>query len=196
MTVLRALRRWWVLAIAVTVMVAVGVTALSLVVPKTYTASAVIAVVPKPGSSPSGELVRIAVPTYANLAASETVAVQVADRLGVDVNRLNRAITAQVIPSTNNVFVSVRWQDPGQAAEMANAVVDELLEFSTDDPLLNALVVAPAVPLGTESFPAQPAMIALGVLLALVAGPTAAVIRQRREVNREDERGVTTASLT
>ncbi len=176
----RALGRWWARAGVIALAVLVCAVAATLVVPRTYTASAIVAVVPRPDTSPSGELVRIAVPTYGSLTTSQAVSDSVAERFGEDRGRLDSAISSDVPPSTNLIVVSVRWSDPTRAAELANGVVDELLAFSDSDPLLSSLVVAPALPPNGPSFPPARAAFVLSALLALAAGVATALVSERR----------------
>lgn len=173
-----ALRRGWLLALVIAALVMTGTVLFLTVVPRSYAASAVVAVVPKPDSSPGGELVRLAVPTYASLATSEALASSMASASGEDRARLASAIDAEVAPSTNTVVVSVGWDEPQRAAELANGVVEQLVEFSERDPVLTAFVVAPAVPPAEESFPPTRATLVGGAIASVVIGIAAAWARQ------------------
>lgn len=180
MNVLSALRRWWWLALSVAALVMAGTVFFLAVAPRSYTANAVIAVVPNPDDFPSGELVRLAVPTYATLATSDALTTSMAASHDEDPIRLASAISAEVAPSTNTVVVSVRWSEPDRAAELTNGVVEQLIDFSERDPILTAFVVAPAVPPAAESFPPPRATLVVGGIAAVIAGVAAAWSRQPR----------------
>ena len=82
----RGLRRYWALALVVTLAVmAVSVSAVALA-PRTYTATAVVAMVPRPEPRASGDVLRLTIPTYSTLATSQRVAADLAGRFGEDVD--------------------------------------------------------------------------------------------------------------
>jgi uncharacterized protein involved in exopolysaccharide biosynthesis len=178
--VLPAVRRHWLVAGIVALVCMTAAVLMLAFLPPAYTATTVLAVVPRPGATTSGELVRLAVPTYASLATSSSVAADVAEEFEQDRGTIEGAIRAENPPSTNNVLISVTWDDQGTAAELANAVADQLLEFSAGDPLLTSFVVAPAVPPTDPSFPPTTLVIVLGATLAVAAGVTAALLAERR----------------
>lgn len=179
MNVFSALRRWWGSALVVAVLVMVGTVLLIAFAPRTYTASAVVAVIPQEDGFVSGDMVRLAVPTYSALAESESLSVSMAATYEEDRARLHSAISAEVAPSTNIVVVSVRWTDREGAARLANGVVEELVAFSEQDPILAAFVVAPAVPPAEPSLPPAGTVLVLGALAAVVLGTVTALARQR-----------------
>lgn len=179
-SVLSAVWRHVYLAILVwTALMAVIALALALA-PRSYTSTTIVGIVPRPDAGASGELVRLAVPTYASLAGSDAVAADVAERLSEDRARLEGAIRVDNPPSTNNVLISVTWDDPGRAAELANEVADEVLLFSVGDPLLTGFVVAPAVPATGASSPRTGVVLILGVFVALAGATGACTVADRR----------------
>src|SRR5699024_2408935 len=107
--ILPALQRWRWLALAVAGSVLAVTVLFLLVAPRSYTASSVVAVVPNEDTFPGGELVSLAVPTYASLATSESLAATIAEASGEDMTALAAAISADVPSATNTVVVSVRW---------------------------------------------------------------------------------------
>ncbi|WP_259823826.1 Wzz/FepE/Etk N-terminal domain-containing protein [Brevibacterium casei] len=177
MRVLVALRRSWVLAVVVFAIVMVATALFAAFAPRAYTATAIVALVPKPDSNPSGDLVQLAVPTYAELADAPSVMTQMADQYGVDKKELTSGVSGDVIPSTNTVLVTVRWDDPDKAAELANGVTAQLEAFSKQDPLLSAYVAAPAEAPWEPSFPPQGLTWAGGAIVAVLAALAAALLR-------------------
>jgi len=154
--------------------------------PRSYTVTTIVALVPDEDSQPSGELVRLAVPTYAQLASSPALITELANTFGEDSDALGSAVTAEVMPSTNTVVVSVKWGDPVRAAELANGVTEQLVKFSAEDPLLSAYVVAPAVVPTTHSFPPQRATLVVGIPLAV--GAAVAVVGIASVLRPKDRR--------
>lgn len=184
MNVISALRAWWGPALVVAALVMMATALFLTFAPRSYTASAVIAVVPNEDGFVSGDLVRLAVPTYATLATSESLSLSMATEYEEDRARLNSAIDAQVAPSTNTVVVSVRWADPGGAARLANGVVEELVTFSEQDPILRAFVVAPAVPPVAPNFPPTGATLVAGAVVAVGLGTATALACYRASSRR------------
>lgn len=164
--------RWrpWLAATSVFVLIAMATVLFVQFAPRTYTATSIVALVPDEGTEPSGDLVRLAVSTYSQLANSESLTATLAGSYGEDAGRLADNVTADVMPSTNTVVVSVSWDDPDRAAELTNGVTALLVDFSDKDPLLAAYVVAPAVSPTTPSFPPTRAALVGGVIIALVLG--------------------------
>ena len=184
MKILPALQRWRWLALAVAGSVLAVTVLFLLVAPRSYTASSVVAVVPNEDTFPGGELVSLAVPTYASLATSESLAATIAEASGEDMTALAAAISADVPSATNTVVVSVRWSEPERAAELTNRVTQELVAFSEEDPILTAYIVAPAVPPVVASFPPLRAALVGGVIGAVILGVAVAVARQAWDERR------------
>lgn len=180
MKLVSALRQWWFVALMVAAVAMLVAVLIVMVVPRSYTATAVVAVVPNEDTTPSGELVRLAVPTYASLATSDSLAASMSASSGEERTSLASAIDADVAPSTNTVVVSVRWGEPERAAELTNAVVEQLIEFSEQDPILTAFVVAPAVPPVVASFPPIRATLVAGAIAAVALGVAAAWVQGLR----------------
>lgn len=189
MKVISALRQWWWFALLIAALVMASTMLVLMIVPRSYTASAVVAVVPNTDTSPGGELVRLAVPTYAALATSDALAASMSASYGEERTRLAAAVSAEVAPSTNTVVVSVRWGEPDRAAELANGVVEELIAFSERDPILTAFVVAPAVPPAASSFPPTRATLVAGGVAAVALGVAAAWFRETRFRQRATSAG-------
>jgi capsular polysaccharide biosynthesis protein len=176
----RALRRYWALALVVALTaVAVVVSALALA-PRTYTATSVVAMVPRPEPRASGDVLRLTIPTYSTLATSQRVAADLADRFQEDVDSILAAVTAENPPSSNTILLSAAWGDPEGAAEIANGLADEVIEAAATDPLLTGSLVAAAVPPTQASWPPQQAGLVLGALLAVGLGVAAAMVADRR----------------
>lgn len=177
MNTFAALRRYRVLAILVFVIIVAATALFAAFAPRTYTATTIVALVPKADTNPSGDLVQLAVPTYAELVDAPSVMKDMADAYGEDPKQLSSSVSGEVVPSTNTVIVSVKWSDPSRAAELANGVTKELEKFSEKDPLLSAYVAAPAEPPIEPSFPPLGITLAVGGTTAVVAALAAAQLR-------------------
>lgn len=176
----RGLRRFWALALVVTLAVmAVSVLAVALA-PRTYTATAVVAMVPRPEPRASGDVLRLTIPTYSTLATSQRVAADLAGRFGEDVDLILAAVQAENPPSSNTILLSAAWDDAEGAAKIANGLADEVIEAAATDPLLTGSLVAAAVPPSQPSWPPQRASLVFGALLAVALGVAAAVVADRR----------------
>lgn len=169
MNIVTALRKSWLPAVSAAVLVLVATVLFTMYAPRSYTVTTIVALVPDEESEPSGDLVRLAVPTYAQLASSPALITELANTYGEDSDELGSSVTAEVMPSTNTVVVTVDWDDPVRAVELANGVTEQLVEFSAEDPLLSAYIVAPAVVPKTHSFPPERATLVVGVPLAIGA---------------------------
>lgn len=165
-----AVWRPWLAAASVVVAIAMATVLFVQFAPRTYTATSIVALVPDEDTEPSGDLVRLAVSTYSQLANSESLTASLASSYGEDASKLAENVTADVMPSTNTVVVSVSWNNPDRAAELTNGVTALLVDFSDKDPLLAAYVVAPAVSPTTPSFPPKRAALVGGAIIAVVVG--------------------------
>ena len=206
----RVLRRSWMLVLAFVVLgglLAAGATWRST---KEYAAS-VTMVVSSPDNAEGaasayqgGLLSQQRVKSYANLVASDRVASAVIHRLHLRTtpDQLRGQVTAQAVPDTVLLRATVRDQDPRQATSIANAVGEEfsdavaMIERPADDgpPSVRVnvwerakLPTSPVVPQPTRNM-------ALGLLLGLVLGITAALVRFRLDTSisgRDDARDIT-----
>nr|WP_191910182.1 polysaccharide biosynthesis tyrosine autokinase [Microbispora cellulosiformans] len=125
------------------------------------------------------------VQSYAALLTSRRVVSQVA--ADGDAGALQGSITAEVVPSTSMLRVSVTDSDPARAARAANAlgavftnVVNEIGgPAAGDHPVLRTSVIDPAETPSTPVSPNPPANAALGALIALFAAIGGLVLRDR-----------------
>lgn len=175
-----ALRRHWALGLVVSLCtMAVLVAALALA-PRTYTATSVVAMAPRPEARVSGDVLRLTMPTYAVLASSQGVAADLAGRFQEDPGDVRDAVSVDTPPSSNTLLLSVSWADPERAATLANGLADEVLEGVATDPLLTAQLVAPAVPATAPSWPPEQAGLLVGGLASVALGVAVAVFAGRR----------------
>ncbi|SNQ49005.1 putative tyrosine-protein kinase [Frankia canadensis] len=206
----RVLRRSWMLMLAFVVLgglLAAGSTWRST---KEYAAS-VTMVVSSPDNADGaasayqgGLLSQQRVKSYANLVASDRVAMAVIHRLHLRTtpDQLRGQVTAQAVPDTVLLKATVRDRDPRQATSIADAVGEEfsdavaMIERPADDSPPSVRVnVWERAKLPTSPVAPQPTRnMALGLLLGLILGITAAIVRFRLDTSisgQDDARDVT-----
>ncbi|MGH3383388.1 MAG: hypothetical protein ACRDO1_02290 [Nocardioidaceae bacterium] len=140
----QALRRNWALALAVLLasMAATGLYAARL--PTRYTATAVVALGPRPETAVSAGLVSLLATKYVSFAASEQGSQQLARQLGLEPADIASGLAVTMPDRTTNITVAVTLRDPTSAADVAAAVSDRIVERVASDPTLEADLVVPA----------------------------------------------------
>ncbi len=137
------------------------------------------------------------VKSYANLVASERVAASVIDRLHLKTTpeMLRGQISAQAVPDTVLLRATVRDRVPRRAQSIADAVGESFslavaqIEAPTDDepPSVRVSVWERAKLPVTPISPQPTRNLALGVLLGLIAGIAAALVRFRLDTSISGE---------
>lgn len=174
---LGVLSRWlWLIALATAIAAAIGYLALqrSALLPA-YRTTAVVMVSPS-ASRPDPTQLQVGrelVRTCAELAKQQPLAQAVAESLGLPIpaDRLGEAIEINPIPDTPLIEIAVTYNDPRQAAAIANEVARQLAAQATVNFRRNLVrLVAEAQP------PTHPSLSAYGsILVAALTGLTLAV---------------------
>jgi capsular polysaccharide biosynthesis protein len=175
-----AVRRHWALAGLAAIAAFLGCVLALALVPSTYTATSVVAMVPRPESEAGADLLLLTIPNYAALATSETTATDLGDEYGEAPEKVQAAIQVDNPPASNTVLVSVGWDDPEMAARLANRVTDVIVQAAATDSVLSAEVIAEATPPTVASWPPWGAGLVLGGLLSLGVGVAVARFAERR----------------
>ncbi|MGY1732283.1 polysaccharide biosynthesis tyrosine autokinase [Geodermatophilus sp. SYSU D01045] len=125
--------------------------------------------------------------SYAVLATTPAVLEPVVDELDLDTTarQLAARVSTEVVPDTVVLEVSVDDATPGGAAELANAVTDQLVTTvgelapvnAEGQPTVQATTVTPATPPGSPAAPRTTLDLAVGLLAGLVLGVAAALVR-------------------
>lgn len=123
--------------------------------------------------------------SYADVATTPLVLDPVIDELGLDMTaqELASRITTTVPPKTLILEIRATGSDPAQAAAIANATSESLrtvvsnLETSGEQPSVELIVVAPATEPVSPATPSIPRNLAIGLVLAVLAGLAVAIIR-------------------
>ncbi len=199
---LRSIARTWFWFILLGTIVGVGAAFLiSAVTPATYTARVSLLIIP---SSPSGSSTPITpsdltvsqalIPTFAELATTTPVLTGAITAAAATTNpqALAQAVTTHVPTNTNILDISVSDRDPAQAAALANAIADQLRNYSppdSNDASVGSLVqlskVDPATPPTVKDGPGLLVRLALGGAIALFLTVSIAFLGENLSRGRE-----------
>ena len=140
--------------------------------PSTYTAEAVVAFGPRPDAeTASADTVRVVVPKYLAYASAPATISEVAAEIGEQPGDLAEALDAEVEIDTGNLNITAELTNARGASRAANAVAQQVITFASTDKLLEAQLVAEAIPPTSPSGPPrrllQAASIAFGLLLGI-----------------------------
>lgn len=213
MDLLKIIRKHLVTAIIAFVVVVAGVSAYTFLAPPKYTATAQAMATynaSQDGESISqqstgGTYISNQITSYPTLAATEKVLKPVINELGLDETVDDLAGQITVTNPTNTAFVNIAAVDgdPKQAADIANAVAESLKTVIENDlytgdtsPVKVSIVQKAQTPL-TKSSPKTVLYLAVGVVLGLIVGVFAALIKDLLNTRVEepsDVRGVVRAS--
>jgi capsular polysaccharide biosynthesis protein len=120
---------------------------------------------------------RALLPTYAQLAVTRPLLQRAIDSTAVDdtPDELSPRVST-VVPSEQSVLeVEVSYGDPADAAALANAIADELVDYSraqvplAESGSISLAVIDPAVEPTEPESPRAPTNAALGALIGMVA---------------------------
>lgn len=175
---LTAARRHWLLALLSAIAAFLGCVLALAVVPSTYTATSVVAMVPR--ADAGADLLLLTIPNYESLATSEAVATELAQRFGGTADEIQAAIRVENPPASNTLLLSVEWDDADAAARLANDLTDVIVEATATDSVLRAGVVAEASPPSVPTWPPWSAGLVLGGLLSIAVGLGVAGLADRR----------------
>lgn len=135
--------------------------------------------------------------SYADVATTPLVLDPVIKELGLDTSpaALAGQISTTVPPETLILEITVTDEDPAQAAAIANAVSESLtarvseLEKSGESSSVELTVITPASEPSSPTSPSVPRNVAMGIVLALLAGVAVAILRDLLDnrVRRPDD---------
>src|SRR5205823_5637065 len=167
---LQSLARRWKITLAVVVAFVGGAVAYAQSLPNEYTSKVVLAFAPRPGTNLGGDTVRVVLPKYVVYATSPATLRRVAQSIGEQPGILADAVDASTAVDSGNVTVKVKLGTPNRAADAANAVATDVLRFSDTDPLLQGVIVAPALPDPLPSGPHRSLLEAAALVVGLLLG--------------------------
>ena len=175
---LDALRWRWRPTLIIALLFAVGSTIYVELLPSKYDGDALLSIAPRPGVG-DANVVRIIGPKYSEYVQAPATILNVARQLGEDPKTLERATAANIVTDTGNVTIRVRLPSAVRAANAANALARQTVEFSRTDPLLRAQIVAPALPDNEVSAPPRRILEAASLFIGLLIGIVASLLLER-----------------
>jgi succinoglycan biosynthesis transport protein ExoP len=129
-------RKWWILAITVTVGISAGILATTLVSPE-YTATATLFVSATGGTSSSeaysgGQFSEQRAASYVRIITSEPIIQRVINQLSLPMSagELSSEVTAANVPRTVLLDISVTDRSPDRAADIANTLSDVFIAYA------------------------------------------------------------------
>lgn len=202
---LTVLRRRWVSALVVALVVIAASAALSLLLPPQYTATTRLFFGLRAGQSASdlaqgSAFTEKQLASYEQVVTSPLVLDKVVSSLGLATTseELARQVSADAAPGTVVLRISVTEDSAAQAADVANAVAQQLIGTvgsltpaqANGSQAVQATVLAPAtVPL-VQSSPHVRRNIALGIAFGLLLGIAFALLRNFLDTKIRGEEGV------
>lgn len=199
---LTILRDRWISALVTALLVLGAVVAFTLLQTPEYQATNRVFVQTQAGNSVAdlnsgANFASQQITSYADVATTPLVLDPVIDELGLDTtaHELASRISTTVPPETLILEITVTDDDPAQAAAIANATSKSLreqvaaLETSGEDPTVELTVIAPATEPASPASPSIPRNIAIGLVLAALAGVAIAIVRDLLDnrVRRPDD---------
>jgi capsular exopolysaccharide synthesis family protein len=123
--------------------------------------------------------------SYADVATTPLVLDPVIEQLGLDMTAQELAlqISTTVPPETLILEITATSEDPAEAAAIANATSESLraqvteLETAGEEASVELTVISPATEPESPASPRMPLNLAIGVVLALLAGVAVAILR-------------------
>jgi tyrosine-protein kinase len=148
--------------------------------PAEYDGKAVVAISPRANVPTAGaDTVRVEAPKFVAFVEAPSTAEEVASEIGESRQTLEKAVNASVPPDTGNVSIVVRLRSPERAARIANIFAGRLVEYSRQDPLLSAELVARALPPTDPAAPPRRLLEAASLLVALLVGVGVSILLER-----------------
>ncbi|MUU72430.1 polysaccharide biosynthesis tyrosine autokinase [Pseudarthrobacter sp. GA104] len=190
-TYLRILRRNWIMVVAFTLLGLVAATAYTLSIKPTYTAQTKLFLATQSSGS-VGDLqqgntfIQARVQSYVEAAMTPAVLEPAAESLGKPVDELVGKVTASAGPNTVIISIVATDSSAVQAAAIAQAVGESLIEVidelekptnGTGSSPVRLSVVTPAAPPAEPSAPNNRLNIALGGAIGLALGTGLALLR-------------------
>ena len=176
---LHDIRRRWRIALAVTIAVVAGVVAYAQSLPNEYQSSVVVSFAPKPGSAFGGDTLRVVLPRYIAYVTAPATTRRVAQNEGVNSTAISSALGASIGTDSGNLEIDMRTESPEEAARFANAMAAEVARFAEADPLLDAVVVAPALPNSAPVGPPRRLLAGAGIVVGALLGCAVAFMLER-----------------
>jgi len=180
-TVLGAVWRQRLIAVAVLLVMAVAVTIGLYYAPRSYTSSATVSAATDAESTAAESDLESLRATLGELVDSSDVLEDVQQRLSVvrSLEQLRSAVSGQWVQGTILVEITVTDRNPDVAAEIANSVAEVLPMHDPSSGSFTFTRSDPAEPAESFSSPNLPLVLGVATLLGLILAAIAAVVRDR-----------------
>lgn len=136
--------------------------------PDEYEAEAIVALAPADDRGTDASLIRLRAPTYVSYLLADATHREMAGGLGGDAVDELGDVRVDLVSDTGTIVVTAVHPDPERAVELAEAVVDQAVAFSSSELHLLVEVVAPPVVPGAPAGPARKLIVAAVLLAAAV----------------------------
>ncbi len=177
---LEALRWRWKQALLVAVLFTAGATLYVESLQSQYDGKAIVAISPRADAEGAGaDTVRVIAPKYVQYVTAPATVAELAPELGESPSTLQDGVDASVPTDTGNMTVRVRLPDPERAAEAANAFAEAAIDFSEEDPLLEAQLVAEALPPTKAASPPRRLLEVAAAFVGILLGIATSVLIER-----------------
>jgi capsular polysaccharide biosynthesis protein len=175
-----ALRRRWLTALLVLLLVGgAGITAARLY-PTSWAATAIVSFTPRPEVGIPVDTVALVAQRYAVVVTSDASAQRItAEVPGTTTDEIADAIAAELETGTGNLRITVQLPDRALAAAAANAAARELVDEAADDDLVHSDLSAAATERGAALMPPRLLLYAGAVLAAVLAAVVVGVLVDR-----------------
>lgn len=173
------LRRW---RVVVTVAVAIlgGAALYAESLPNEYEGRAILSFAPRVGVSNVGaDTVRVVLPKYVAYVTAPATIRRIAPEIGERSSVLGPAVDASIASDSGNLTITVELTGASRAANAANALAEDTVSFADTDPLLQAIIVSPAVAPSSPSGPPRRLIEAAALALGLLVGAALAFVVER-----------------
>lgn len=167
------------MAAAVTLAMFVGGILYAQSLPNEYTTSAVVAFSPKADGNAGADTVRVVLPKYVAYATARATTNRVAGTIGERPGALADAVDASVAADSGNLTIDVTMPAARRAATAANALAADVVSFASSDDLLDAVIVAEALPSLAPSGPPRRLLQLATLFVGLLVGAAAAFLLER-----------------
>ncbi len=191
---LRHVSRRWKMVLAVAMAVTGGAAAYAHSLPDQYDATVVMAFAPQPTANISGDTVRLVLPKYVAYVTSRPTVNRIAATLDERPSILLRAVEATVAPESGNLTIQVELPSPERAAAVANALAADTLRFAGTDPILQAVIVAEALPDSVPSGPPRLLLEGTALIVGALVGATTAILLETGRPHLRTPTDVATAT--
>ncbi len=177
---LDALRWRWKLVLLIAIPLVVGAALYAESLPFEYEGKAIVTISPRPElNNISASQVTVGAPKYVSYVTAPATIQELAPQLDETPGTVEKALDASLAADTGDITIRVTLGSPEAVARIANAFADAVVEFSQEDELLEAKIVARSSVPSSPSGPPRRLMEAAALVVGLALGIAAAFLVER-----------------